>query len=258
MNEKTVQKSPNALDYLSGGFSFIGFLLNKADIVIPNPGISNMLKITGSVCYIASYGLWMLASIFYPEYKRSPFPLGLLSFKKQNLLSGSIGFISSMLSIIGTFVSPQLFIASLFLIVISNLIWTISEIQKKEGLARDEKSPLYKKYSQLAYIGYASFVTLNSLVISVSFLLLFIFPQHLFVISLVTVLVSVLISILSLAFYVVSYEPDKAHHHPRTTSIQEELSDKKLSNLELIPMLTNQTDIQNDEHKNTLNTLNSK
>nr|WP_284498347.1 hypothetical protein [Legionella maioricensis] len=158
---------------VSSFFFFSGFVFGKIQN-LPIPVVSAAFNIISLVFYMVGYGVWFIASHFYPEYtKKEEEWYGFAQFKEQYLFAATLGLLATALSIAGFFV-PVLLIPAAWMFVASNFMWASGEYHKlKHPPTYDEK---YSHTYQEAYTSYAATMTSMSIIAALSTTVIFIFP----------------------------------------------------------------------------------
>lgn len=161
------------LGKVSSFFFFSGFVFGKIQN-LPIPVVSAAFNIISLLFYMMGYGVWFIASHFYPNHTQKEEEwYGFAQFKEQYLFAATLGLIATALSIAGFFV-PVLLIPAAWMFVASNFMWTSGEYHKLNN-----PPPYDEKYShtyQKAYVSYAVTMTAMSFVAALSATIIFLFP----------------------------------------------------------------------------------
>ena len=160
------------LGKVSSFFFFSGFVCGKIKL-LPIPVVSAAFNIISLVFYMMGYGVWFIASHFYPSHTQTEEEwYGFAQFKEQYLFAATLGFLATALSIAGFFV-PVLIIPAAWMFVASNFMWTSGEYHKLNNPPLDEN---YSHTYQKTYTSYALTMTTISIVAALSTTAIFLFP----------------------------------------------------------------------------------
>ena len=163
-------QSPIILDKISNTL----FLLGLTTSVLSNllaPHIAPVVLLTSQVAYLIAYSSWYISSLFYKNHPKqqdtwSPFS----NFKKQYQMSALLGSIAVLLCI----TIPTITVSASWLILISNIHWSIGEYYKKTTPPSSE--PDYSDERQAIYFYYTLAITLASLITAFTATIIFFAP----------------------------------------------------------------------------------
>lgn len=170
----STKKISNILDKTSSYLFFLGLAFSKIRY-LPTSVATPFFNIGSIVSYMIGYIFWLIASYLYPEQKKhSPKWYSFASFKDQNIYAATLGIIATLLGI-GAFFVPVVSIPAVWLFLISNMIWTVSQYYKlKSPTLHEEES--YSPSRQKEYLHYAIALTASGLVAALSTTLIFFIP----------------------------------------------------------------------------------
>lgn len=155
-------------------FFFSGFVVSKIQYLPVGALITPIINSVALAMYFLGYLLWYIGSYFNPDHpgiKEQWF--GFAEFKEQYRYAAAVGTVATILGIIAVFF-PVITIPSVWLFLVSNVIWTISEFHiLKNPPAYDEK---YSAECQEIYLHYALSMTAIALVVALSTTLAFSLP----------------------------------------------------------------------------------
>lgn len=133
--------------------------------------LTPILHAISFVAYLVGYISWYLATIFYPEYQRKPNTwYGFSSFKDQFQTAALLGTVATIFCL----AAPVLTIPTVWLYVLSNLIWSIGEYHKKVSFVAQDAQ--YSSAKQAVYFRYSALVTLTSTIGAIAATAVALFP----------------------------------------------------------------------------------
>lgn len=183
-------------DNASSTFFFFGFVTTQLRAV-PIALVSTILKIASSIFFLTAYLLWLVACQFYPDYQpKKPSWTGLASFKDQNKFAALLGALAILLTITGLIYPPAL-LAATWLLLFSNGIWLISELNKKHHPFPEALN--FSNRGQSSYVLYAVSTTGMALVTAIAATIIFVTPAA----TSATLLLSTLL-VVALGVYAIS------------------------------------------------------
>ena len=161
------------LGKVSSFFFFSGFVFGKIQS-LPIPVVSSAFNVVSLMFYMMGYGVWFIASHFYPDHDpKEEEWYGFAQFKEQYLFAATLGFIATALSIAAIFV-PVLLIPAAWTFLASNFMWTSGEYNKLNSPSPQDKN--YSHTYQKAYVSYAITMTAMSFVTALGATAVFLFP----------------------------------------------------------------------------------
>ena len=190
------------IDKASGIIFFLGILSAKL-CYLPVALVSGVAYILSLVFYLVAYVLWLIATHFYPNHP----PLrdrwfGFSAFRDQNKASATIGALAVIFSFVA-FAVPIIIIPSLWLFVISNLIWSISHYHKLKNPILQED--FFSRESQGSFLSYTILTTTLSLVTAVCLTAAFLCPPVAAVLLTVSTAVGIALTVVAMGYF--------AHYH---------------------------------------------
>lgn len=144
------QRAATGLDRASGYFFTAGFFISRMR-VLPFAILNSVLNLTSLLAYLVGYIAWFAATLFYTDRPRSDAWYGFAEFKQQYQISSVIGTAATIICL----TYPPLIIPALWLFVVSNFIWGVSEYHKKNNPAlwdNDFSSARHDYYLNYVYL----------------------------------------------------------------------------------------------------------
>lgn len=162
-------------DKISSGFFFAGFIIAKLHhFPIPIPAINVILTLASMSLYLAGYAVWAYTARHYPPHRRPHENwYGFAQLKTQYFLSALLGVIGAGL-LIGAVFCPIAAIPGLWFFAVSNILWHIAETHKYHHPPANDIT--YSSMRQNKYMGFASLVTVISLLSALGGTLSILFP----------------------------------------------------------------------------------
>lgn len=143
-------------DKISGQLFLLGLAAAKLKN-IPIRIVSAILTVLSLVCYLIGYSVWLLATLFYPNFPRKEFSwYSFASIKEQYQISSILGLVATILCII----YPSLLLPATWIFTASNLVWSIAEYHKLQN--PPDYIDNFSKHRQSAYLTYTQLITFIS------------------------------------------------------------------------------------------------
>ncbi|KTD36216.1 hypothetical protein Lnau_1200 [Legionella nautarum] len=177
------------LENASSTFFFFGFAISQ--LRFAPFFIAAFAKITSLLLYLVAYGLWLTASLFYPDHPRLQREwYGFAQFKNQHQIAAILGGIAIIFSVLA-FIFPMLALPASWLFVFSNCVWLIGEYHKQQNPLPYEED--YSSERQSIYVIYASLVTTMACITAIATTVIAFWPAAMAVTVLLTSIFAILI-----------------------------------------------------------------
>lgn len=153
------------MDKASGMFFFAGFFASKLK-TLPFATFSLITYITSLSLFLLGYSFWLIACHFYPDHARLyGHWFALREFREQSKTSALLGLIG-IIGCFTAFMFPPIILPALWLIVGSNIIWSVSQFHKMRNPPHYEED--FSSTRQSAYLNYVLIMTAVSLITALS------------------------------------------------------------------------------------------
>ncbi|WP_192877366.1 hypothetical protein [Legionella pneumophila] len=198
------------LNNASSYFFISGFIISKIQY-IPIALVSSALNLMSLLFYLIGYGLWFIASHFYPpgQAKKNQEWYEFAQFKEQYLYAAALGLIATTISMMAIF-SPIMLVLSGWLFFGSNIIWTIGEYNKLNNPPISEEN--FSKDRQNAYVSYALSMSVIGFITAASTTAAFFIPVITIPLLIITTIICIGVGSLALEYWLESkfgdYQPD--------------------------------------------------
>lgn len=201
------------LDKGSGYLFFIGFTASKLRN-IPIGVVAIIFNLISLLTYLIGYIMWHIAALLYPHYPRKQTHwYGFSAFKTQYEVAALIGLVSAITAII-CLAAPVLILPTAWLYAISNMVWLVSELHKKNHPPPYDEH--FSSVKQLHYLRYSTLATVSSLVTAVGLTVGLFLPPVAFAVVTAATVISIAVTIVGLYYWgkcvFGTYEPDKIAH----------------------------------------------
>lgn len=188
-------KLSNASSY----FFLSGFVISKIKY-LPIALVSSVLNLISLLLYLIGYGLWFIASHFYPgQDKKQQEWYEFAQFKEQYLYAAALGLVATSISMMAIF-SPIMLVLSGWLFFGSNIIWTIGEYNKLNNPPSYEEN--FSKERQNAYVSYALSMSVIGFITAVSTTAAFLIPVMAIPLLIITTIVCIGVGALALGYWI--------------------------------------------------------
>ncbi len=201
------------LDKGSGYLFFIGFTASKLRN-IPIGIVAIAFNLISLLTYLIGYIMWHAAALLYPHYPRKRTHwYGFSAFKTQYEIAALIGMVSAITAII-CLAAPVLILPTAWLYAVSNIIWLVSELHKKNHPPPYDEH--FSSAKQSHYLRYSTLATVSSIVTAVGLTIGLFLPPVAFAVVTAATVISIAVTIVGLYYWgkcvFGSYEPDKIAH----------------------------------------------
>lgn len=202
--DRSVVNKAKLLSIISIIFFVTAFVVSKIQYLLQFlqyfqiPLISPICNIISNVLSLAGNILWYVQSKYLPEaVSHSHAWYGFAQFKEQHRLAALLGLVAAAIGI-AAIITPILLIPASWILLGSNIIWSIGEYHKLNNTALHDES--YSHAKQKSFLSYTLTMSSLGLLGAVATTIIVLFPPAFFPILIITGIIGISLSSLAVSY----------------------------------------------------------